>query len=75
MAQLKYRCPVCKKNLTKREFERAFKIHEAQKEHVKALERNLRKKNDDLGNRRKGSSNRLARQNTAGPAVSWKGRT
>ena len=44
MAQLKYRCPVCKKNLTKREFERAFKIHEAQKEHVKALERNLEEK-------------------------------
>ncbi|MFZ0821016.1 MAG: hypothetical protein WAM91_13170 [Candidatus Acidiferrales bacterium] len=39
--KLKYRCPVCKKTLTKKEFERAFKIHEAQKEHVEALERNV----------------------------------
>jgi hypothetical protein len=37
----KYRCPVCKKALTKKEFERAFKIHEAQKEHVEALARQL----------------------------------
>lgn len=37
----KYRCPVCKKPLTKKEFERAFKIHEAQKEHVEARERQL----------------------------------
>ncbi len=37
----KYRCPVCNKPLTKREFERAFKIHEAQKEHVKAREQQL----------------------------------
>jgi hypothetical protein len=45
MAQTqKYRCPVCKKPLTKKEFERAFKIHEAQKEHVEARERQLREK-------------------------------
>jgi uncharacterized Zn finger protein (UPF0148 family) len=36
-----YRCPVCKKPLTRKEFERAFKIHEAQKEHVEARERQL----------------------------------
>ena len=41
MAQPKYRCPVCKKRLTKKEFERALKIHEAQKEHVEALEKQL----------------------------------
>jgi hypothetical protein len=37
----KYRCPVCNKPLTKKEFERAFKIHETQKEHVEARERQL----------------------------------
>jgi hypothetical protein len=41
MAQPKYRCPVCKKRLTKREFERAFKIHEAQKDHITALEQQV----------------------------------
>jgi DNA repair exonuclease SbcCD ATPase subunit len=39
--EIKYRCPVCKKPLTKNEFERAFKIHEGQKQHVEALERQL----------------------------------
>jgi hypothetical protein len=38
----KYECPVCKKPLTKTEFERAFKIHEAQKAHVETRERELR---------------------------------
>jgi hypothetical protein len=33
---LKYKCPVCHKPLTKREFERAFQIHEARQEHVEA---------------------------------------
>lgn len=37
----KYRCPVCKKPLTKAEFERAFKIHEGQKEHLEARQRLL----------------------------------
>ena len=37
----KYRCPVCQKPLTKKEFERAFKIHEAQQQHVEALQRRL----------------------------------
>jgi len=35
----KYRCPVCKKPLTKREFERALKIHEAQEKHFEHKER------------------------------------
>jgi hypothetical protein len=39
-----YRCPVCNKPLTKREFERAFKIHEAQKKHVEEREQDLAKK-------------------------------
>jgi hypothetical protein len=37
----KYKCPVCQKPLTKKEFERAFKIHEAQQEHVEAQRRQL----------------------------------
>ncbi|MFZ0466576.1 MAG: hypothetical protein WAL78_12850, partial [Candidatus Acidiferrales bacterium] len=40
----KYKCPVCKKPLTKTEFERAFKIHEAQKAHVETRERELRER-------------------------------
>jgi hypothetical protein len=35
----KYRCPVCKKPLTKKEFERALKIHEAQEKHFEHKER------------------------------------
>ncbi len=38
----KYRCPVCKKPLTKKEFERAFKIHEGEKQHLEARERQLK---------------------------------
>jgi hypothetical protein len=37
----RYRCPVCNKPLTKSEFERAFKVHEAQKEHIEAERRAL----------------------------------
>ena len=40
----KYRCPVCEKPLTKKEFERAFKIHEGQKQHLEARERQLDEK-------------------------------
>lgn len=36
-----YKCPVCKKPLTKKEFERAFKIHEVQKAHLEQLEHEL----------------------------------
>ena len=39
-----YRCPVCKKQLTKTEFERAFKIHEGQKQHLEAQQRTLAEK-------------------------------
>lgn len=39
---LKYRCPVCNKPLTKREFERAFKIHDGQRQHLEARERELK---------------------------------
>lgn len=35
----KYKCPVCKKPLTKKEFERALKIHEAQEKHFEHKER------------------------------------
>lgn len=35
----KYKCPVCKKPLTKKEFERALKIHEAQAKHFEHKER------------------------------------
>lgn len=45
MVKPTYRCPVCKKRLTKNEFERAFKIHEAQKQHVEALQQQLTESN------------------------------
>jgi Na+-translocating ferredoxin:NAD+ oxidoreductase RnfG subunit len=37
----RYRCPVCNKALTKKEFERAFNIHEGQKQHLEALQQQL----------------------------------
>ena len=37
----KYRCPVCKKPLTKAEFDRALRIHEAQAKHFEQKEREL----------------------------------
>jgi predicted RNase H-like nuclease (RuvC/YqgF family) len=40
----KYKCPVCKKPLTKNEFERALKIHEAQEKHFEHKEREFAKK-------------------------------
>jgi len=36
---VKYRCPVCKKPLTKKEFQRALHIHKAQEEHLAERER------------------------------------
>ena len=40
-----YRCPVCKKPLTKPEWERAFKIHESQEQHLRTQKGNCRRKN------------------------------
>ncbi|MHB8655687.1 MAG: DUF2130 domain-containing protein [Terriglobia bacterium] len=37
----KYRCPLCKKPLTKKEFDRALRIHEARQEHVEHDKRQL----------------------------------
>jgi len=39
------RCPVCKKPLTKPEWERAFKIHESQEQHLRTQKGNCRRKN------------------------------
>lgn len=41
LTQRTYRCPVCKKPLTKKEYERALHIHEAQAKHVKEREKQL----------------------------------
>jgi len=49
----KYRCPVCNKPLTKREFERAFKIHEGQRQHLEAQERALEAKKQQFENEKK----------------------
>lgn len=40
----KYKCPVCKKPLTKKEFERALKIHEAQAQHLEHEKREFAEK-------------------------------
>ncbi len=40
----KYKCPVCKKPLTKKEFDRALRIHEARQEHVEHQRRELEQK-------------------------------
>jgi hypothetical protein len=41
-AQKSYRCPVCKKSLTKNEYDRALHIHEAQQDKLLEWERRLR---------------------------------
>ena len=43
MAKPKYKCPVCKKPLTKKEYDRALHIHEAQEKHIEAQRRELAK--------------------------------
>jgi len=43
-----YRCPVCKKPLTKEEYEKALRIHRAREEHLSHLEEDLRKRERDL---------------------------
>jgi hypothetical protein len=40
--QKNYRCPVCKKTLTKKEFDRALHIHEAQQGRLQEWEQRLR---------------------------------
>lgn len=50
---LKYQCPVCKKPLTKREFERAFKIHEGQQKHLEQREREVQQAEQNLKSERK----------------------
>ncbi len=49
----KYRCPVCKKPLTKKEYDRALRIHEARAKHLEALERNLKKRERRLEQEKK----------------------
>ena len=46
----KYRCPVCKKPLTKKEYEQALQIHTARQEHLHTLERELARKERNLSN-------------------------
>jgi hypothetical protein len=43
-----YRCPVCGKSLTKTEYEKALKIHEAREIHLRHHENELKKKEREL---------------------------
>ena len=43
-----YKCPVCGKPLTKAEYERSLKIHEAREEHLHQLEESLKKEKREL---------------------------
>lgn len=43
-----YKCPVCGKPLTKAEYERALKIHEAREEYLRQKEEQLRKRECEL---------------------------
>ena len=46
--QKTYRCPVCKKPLTKKEFDRALHIHEAQQSQLKEWEQRLRNQEREM---------------------------
>lgn len=46
-----YRCPVCGKPLTKSEYEKALKIHEAKEEHLRHREEELKRKERELPKR------------------------
>jgi hypothetical protein len=46
--QKTYRCPVCKKPLTKREFDRALHIHEAQQGRLREWEQRLRNQQREM---------------------------
>jgi hypothetical protein len=61
----KYKCPVCQKPLTKREFERAFKIHEAQQQHVEARERQLAQAKRDFEEQKKDITKQLREKERA----------
>jgi len=50
---LKYRCPVCKKPLTKKEFDRALRIHEARQEHVEHLRSELEREKQEFESHKK----------------------
>lgn len=43
-----YRCPLCGKPLSKIEYERALKIHQAKEKHIHALELSLKKREREL---------------------------
>ena len=51
--QLKYKCPVCHKPLTKKEFEKAFKIHEAGRKHLEERQRQLAKEKHEFEKHKK----------------------
>lgn len=46
-----YKCPVCGKPLTKAEYERALKIHEAREEHLRQQEESLKRRERELPKR------------------------
>jgi hypothetical protein len=46
-----YKCPVCGKPLTKAQYERALKIHEAREEHLRQQEERLQKRERELPKR------------------------
>jgi hypothetical protein len=48
LKQKTYRCPVCKKPLTKREFDRALHMHEAQKGQLQEWEQRLRNQQREM---------------------------
>lgn len=63
--QTVYRCPVCKKPLTKKEFERALRIHEARQEHIEAQKIELEKEKREFERNKKDVARRareVARQ-------------
>jgi len=54
MAQQRtYRCPVCKKPLTKREYDKALHIHEAQQAHIEQQKRELTQQRRDFDSHKK----------------------
>jgi hypothetical protein len=67
----KYRCPVCKKPLTKSEYDRALHIHEEQQKSLKEWERRLKNQEDTMAEKLKSAreAGRITEQQKTGRMV------
>lgn len=64
-----YRCPICGKRLTKAEYERALKIHEAREEHLRQLKEHLRRRERELPKKSRKQGGKLSSKRRKEPSV------